>query len=137
MKTTIELNNTPITIESIFAGTKNSLWDAKKEQHHIVSVSANNKTISFNFWTSIAQPTIDSEDYLLDAFYCFISDGMSADMSFNEFCNELGYDVYSDDDKQTASTIYSACRDNFIKLEQLSIGDIYDVCNELQDKYDL
>ena len=39
MKTTIELNNTPITIESIFAGTKNSLWDAKKEQHHIISVS--------------------------------------------------------------------------------------------------
>ena len=86
-------------IESEFVGKENSNWDNNsKDRHHLITVKDTNpesdKSISFNFWTSKANPKITKREELLDALECFFSDAEFGDYGdFYDFCNEMGYNV--------------------------------------------
>ena len=129
MKTTFK----NFSITSTFKGDKVALWDDKQQNYnnHTITVT-NTETkhkISFEFWGSIIKPEVKTEDELLNAFYCFISDAVSGTYSFNEFCGEFGYD----EDSRTAEKTWKSCKKSLEKLNKIYNGDVYDLANELQE----
>jgi len=119
-------------IESEFKGDKLSPWsDAKYKNYnnHIIKVynKITKKRISFEFWESIE---ITTEDQLLNAFECLISDAISGNQNetFEEFCQEFGYD----EDSRQAEKTYKECKKSYDKIKRISDIDIYDLYKALQ-----
>lgn len=129
MKTTFK----NFSINSTFKGDKIAPWNDNQQNYnnHIITVT-NTETkqkTSFEFWGSIVNPEVKTENELLNAFYCFISNAVSGTYSFDEFCGEFGYD----EDIRTAEKTWKACKKSLEKLNKIYKGDIYDLVNELQE----
>lgn len=133
MKTTYK--NFKIT--SIFLGDK--CWNADERQknynNHIVTVinMELHKKIDFEFWGSIVNPKIRTEQELLFAFYCFLSDGDSSRYGFSEFCSEFGYD----EDSRKAYRTFKDCEKSLKKAEMIGIYESMacDIINDLSENY--
>lgn len=134
MKTTIETKTAgSITIDSEYFGNKKANWNGRDNYHnHKVKVIHNKKSFSFDFWGSIANPEIANDQENVFAFYCALSDGLSAKESFKEFCGNFGYD----EDSRTAERVYKACEKSLAKVERVFDCDLYDLINEIQETWD-
>ena len=134
MKTTYK--NFKIT--STFLGDK--CWNADEGQNnynnHLVTVTNMDlhKKTAFEFWGSIKNPEIKTEQELLFSFYCFLSDGECSRYGFSEFCLEFGYD----EDSRKAYRIYKACQKSLKKAERIGINEnlACDIMNDLQENYE-
>lgn len=135
MKTTITTATAgQITINSEYKGDKIAPWSTGmrgNDARHIVSVTNGGKRFSFDFWGSIAKPEVKTKEENIFAFYCALSDAISAKESFESFCSEFGYDI----DSRKAEKIYKACEKTLSKVERVFTCDIYDLINEIQEKY--
>jgi len=136
MKTTINTKTAgQITINSNYTGNK--LWPADDSQrnynHHKITVTNNNKKLSFDFWGSIVNPIIDSESDNISALYCFLSDAIAGSETFTDFCSNCGYD----EDSRKAYKTYQTCQKTYAKFERVFNCSGYDLINELQENYDL
>lgn len=129
MKTTFK----NFLINSTFKGDKVAPWSDKQQNYNNHTITVTNtdtkQKISFEFWGSIMKPEVKTEDELLYAFYCFVSDAVSGNYSFNEFCGEFGYD----EDSRKAEKTWKACKKSLEKLNKIYNGDVYDLANELQE----
>ena len=92
------------------------------------------KKTAFEFWGSIKNPEIKTEQELLFSFYCFLSDGECSRYGFSEFCLEFGYDENS----RKAYRIYKACQKSLKKAERIGINEnlACDIMNDLQENYE-
>lgn len=92
------------------------------------------KKTAFEFWGSIANPEISTEQKLLFAFYCFLSDGECSRYGFSEFCSELGYD----EDSRKAYKTFKACEKSLKKAERIGIDEdmACEIMNDLQENYE-
>lgn len=63
------------------------------------------KSLEFEYWASISHPEIQSEEDLISALKCCISDGISGLLDFEDFCSEFGYNSDSISDKK----VYDSC----------------------------
>jgi hypothetical protein len=118
-------------VKASFKGTKKAEWSSDNFNNHMVTVTnteTGNKA-TFEFWASSAHPELNREYDILNAFYCFISDAVSGSYSFENFCNELGYDT----DSRATEKIYRKCKKSLEKLNKIYDGDIYELANELQE----
>ena len=137
MKTTIETKTAgEIKINSVYLGDKlwkidNSFSHLKNYNNHRVTVTNNGKKYSFEYWASIAETKIKDEQGNVFAFYCSLSDGISAMDSFEDFCREFGYDT----DSRNAERIYKSCVKTLNKLERVFDCDLYDLINEIQERW--
>ena len=132
MKTTIETTAAGlITINSNFLGNKN--WSANEQNwnNHKITILHNGKKTSFDFWGSIQNPEITTDEENIFALYCFISDSEAASKSFSDFCSEFGYD----EDSRRAEKIYKSCEKSLEKFNRVFSCDLYDLINELQETY--
>ena len=137
MKTSIETKTAGlIVINSEYLGNKE--WHVEKGSkmpsnwnNHKVKVTHNKKSFSFDFWGSIVNPEISNDQENVFAFYCALSDGLSAKDSFENFCSEFGYD----EDSRNAERIYKACEKSLKKIERVFDCDLYDLINEIQEDY--
>lgn len=116
-------------------GEKASEWSSN---YHIVTVksSATGKKTSFDFFCSVAHPTFEGEYDVLNAFYCFASDAESGLYSFEDFCAEFGYDLYTHDGWIKARKIWLACKrayKKFIRMSGYNESEFYDFLNELAE----
>ena len=118
----------------------NKCWNADEKQqnynNHIVTViniDLHKKT-AFEFWGSIMNPEISTEQELLFAFYCFLSDGQGSRYGFSEFCSEFGYD----EDSRKAYKIFKACEKSLKKAERIGIDEdmACEIMNDLQENYE-
>lgn len=129
MKTTFK----NFLINSTFKGDKVAPWSDKQQNYNNHTITVTNteteQKISFEFWGSIMKPEVKTEDELLNAFYCFVSDAVSGNYSFNEFCGEFGYD----EDSRKAEKTWKACKKSLENLNKIYNGDVYDLANELQE----
>jgi len=66
------------------------------------------------------QPELTTHDDLLNAFHCFISDGVSGQQEFEYFCQDFGYD----EDRRKAHEIWRGCKKSLSKIERLIDEDI-------------
>lgn len=120
-------------VKTSFKGDKASNWDKTNFNNHMVKVinTDTKQSITFEFWCSIAQPQFKDETSVLNALYCFVSDATCGYESFEEFCNNLGYNP----DSKANEKIYKACKKSLTKLQKIYDGNIYDLANELNECY--
>ena len=125
-------------ITSTYKGNK--CWNAddkmKNYNNHTVTVynTVTKKRTSFDFWSSIMNPEISTEQELAFAFYCFLSDGQGARYGFDNFCMEFGYD----NDSMKAYHTFKACEKSMQKAERIGIDEDFciEMLNDLQEKYE-
>lgn len=130
---TIKASYKNFLITAVFKGDKprewgNGITNANNYKVTVKNTKTGAKT-KFNFWASIAKPKIEKEYDVLNAFYCFVSDSVSGGQSFEEFCDELGYNTNS----ITARKTWKACKKSLLKLGNIYDGDIYTLANELSE----
>lgn len=97
----------------------------------VINTESGDKT-SFDFYGSThdynnAITEIKGED-LLQAFECFVSDSIAGLESFEDFCDNFGYD----NDSRAAERIYKECVKSSNKAKLVIDSDLYDFANELQ-----
>lgn len=95
------------------------------------------KRTSFSFYGSIAdfeagKIALEGQD-LIFALYCFLSDGLSGQESFSDFCGNFGYD----EDSRTAERIHKECVKSLDKLGRIGLtaSNLSDLLNHLQEKH--
>lgn len=124
-----------ITINSDFKGDK--LWknsSSKQENwnNHLITVTHNKKRLSFDFWGSIMNPENKTEQEVVSAFYCFLSDSCAGNETFENFCSDLGYDP----DSRTAERIHKQCISSLAKFSRVFDCDLYELVNEIQETWE-
>jgi hypothetical protein len=139
MTTTIQFNGVSFAVSAslVSSGVPFPYEKNSRPQHnkYRVSVVCNNIRRSFSYFDSVANYMANkkelSESDLKEAFYCFVSDSVSGENSFEDFCSEFGYDS----DSRTAEKIWRACGRSYGKLKSLLPPDvdIYDLLNYLID----
>ena len=129
MQTTINYNGIEITLIGKYVG-KATPWDKTLIKHeHIISVGIDDEHIEFEYYTNYKM--LDEDD-LREAFYCFLSDGISYVESedIDDFQNNFGYTKVSE-----CLKAYNECKEAYEKWSELTNIDIYDIANWLQEKY--
>ncbi len=121
-------------ITATYTGSKAAPWSGNTENynHHVVTVrnTETGKKTSFDFWASIANPVLETEYDIINAFYCFLSDACSGSETFRDFCGDFGYD----EDSRTAERVWKACKRAAAKFERIAPGvDLYDLINSMED----
>ena len=135
----METNFKGLNLSSRFEGEKRAIFDDGKhyppseDRHHVITVEYNGNEAEFDYYPSIAHPSIDTEKELLEAFRCFLSDAECGSMSLDDFANEL----YGGEGKisQIIKT-HEACQKSYYDfLELMCIGDsdFYDKYSELME----
>lgn len=133
MKTKINTQTAGIiTINSEFLGDKSWGSDPQNYNNYKVTVSNGTKSFSFDFWGSIMNPEISNDQENVFALYCALTDGIRSKDGFENFCGEFGYNV----DSRKAEKIFKTCEKTLEKLERVFDCDLYDLINEIQEKYD-
>ena len=101
-----------IQISSVWAQTKNPLWDSDKSRtycHHKISLQVGtSKKVYFDYWQSLSHPNIETESDLKTALNCFLSDAMAGTLTYDDFRCEFGYDP--DESPKKNLTIYRLCQ---------------------------
>lgn len=134
MKTIINTNTAGrIVINSTFKGDKPWFNSGVPTNYnnHAITVFHSGKRFSFDFWGSQMNPEISSDEENIFAFYCFLSDSVSGEMSFEDFCNEFGYDS----DSRSAEKTHKLCAKSMKKYNRVFPECPYELINELSDTY--
>jgi hypothetical protein len=125
-------------IKASYKGNKKAEWSEDNFNNHMVKVTntETQQSITFEFWASIAEPELKKEYDILNAFYCFVSDALAGNDSFEDFCGNFGYDT----DSRKAEKIHRKCKKSYEKLLKLYDGNIdyklrsiYNLANELSE----
>jgi hypothetical protein len=119
------------TVSAVYIGNKSASWANDNWYNSRVTVynRETKKRTMFDFWGSLMNPELRTRYDLLNAFYCFVSDAVSGNQSFHDFCREYGYD----EDSIKARNTWLACKKSLEKAKRVLDTDIYDVCNELSE----
>lgn len=119
-------------IKAEFRGDMVAPWNGNNYNYHkvIVKNAETGATTSFDFWASIARPELNRERDVLNAFYCFVSDAVAGAGSFDDFCDEFGYNS----DSIKALKTFRACEKSYNKFSRVSnfnIDEMYSFLDEL------
>ncbi len=137
MTTKIQINDEEsLEISSKLTGTAKRFSAPRQYNNNVFAVTVTNGGMAetFDYHISIPDPekgkkALSDEDHIL-AFYCFLGDAISGSQSCEVFCTEFGYD----EDSRKAEKIWKACQEAARKADNLSIGDLYQVSNYIQEK---
>lgn len=139
MRTTINYNGTEIKLSSKWAGTACPWDDGYVKQHHKVLVRIGDvhttfRHTTFNYYCNDYEL---NEDGLREAFYYFLSDGIAYRNAKDifDFADEFGYDKY--EDLKRLKKAWKGCMAAYDKWTKLCDIDIYDICNWMQEEYEL
>lgn len=99
----------------------------------IKNIETNDST-SFDYYGSThdynnAITELKGED-LLRSFDCFVSDALAGYDSFEDFCDNFGYD----NDSRAAEKLYKECIKSMNKAQLVIDSNLYDFANELQER---
>lgn len=105
--------------------------------HFRITVSSIFGLEQFDFYGSSSdcekgKKTLNDDD-LKNALRCIVDDALYGNMSFEEFCDELGYD----DDSCTAYRMYKACIKTSGKLQNVitnNSDEWYTIINDLNEE---
>jgi hypothetical protein len=139
MKTIYNFKNYSVTAKLKAKGVQFPFDTEGSYNHNKFLISVKNNATgdrtSFYFFGSVndynnGKVELNEED-LKHAFYCLISDSLSAVNDFEDFCSEFGYNT----DSRTAERIYKGCKKQYNKAIKLvdNESDLYDLANELND----
>lgn len=117
----MKANFNNVQVKSVFLGDKVARWNTNNYNNSRVTVKNldTGVKIKFDFWGSIMEPTLETEQDLIEALYCFMSDAQSGTMEFDDFCSEFGYELDSIKVKKT----WKACKKSLDKAKLLIVCD--------------
>jgi len=134
MKKTIQTQSAgQIEISNKFLNNK--LWtnsNVHNFNNHKIKVKTEHGTIFFDFWASLHNPEINTDNEIIYTLYCFLSDAAATEQSYTDFCTEFSYEL----DKKSLK-VYKACEKLNAKFNKIFTCDLYNLLNELQNTYDL
>lgn len=101
-----------------FVGVKAAPFDSNNTNQNTIIVTNcdTRKWTMFDFWGSRVNPEINSRADAINAFECFLSDVDVGNMTFEEFCNEFGYDTNS----RKAKKIHRLCQKSAKKFDRIN-----------------
>lgn len=122
------------TITSYYRGDKCWNCDSKNYNNHIITVyntETKSKT-SFEFWESLKESEIKTEEQLVNAFECFLSDALAYIQArdIDDFSREFGYEKVTE-----CLRAYNGCKKAAKKAKRV-VGDedrLCDLINEIND----
>jgi hypothetical protein len=141
MKYTIETQGKTFTVSAKFIKAINGFPNCDKNENEphnqfLVSVNHNGITRRFSFYGSthdynngiVELNEVDTRETL----QCFISDALAATNTFDEFCNEFGYD----EDSRKAYRIFKLCEKTLTKTQELGLSedDLANIWNDLNER---
>ena len=133
MATTIKFQGTEIKLTSKYQGVAHPWGEKWEKNHYMVFVTINGTKVQFEYYCNDVSPL--KVDALINAFYCFLSDGIAYNNArdIDDFASEFGYDKVSD-----LLKAYDGCKDAWEKWQAIC-GDIdgYELANWLQETYNL
>ena len=132
MATTIKYHGTEIKLTSKYQGVAYPWGEKYQKNHYRVFITINGEKVQFEYYTNAVSPL--KKDELINAFYCFLSDGIAYDNAkdMNDFQSEFGYTKVSE-----CMKAYNGCKDAYDKWASLCDINIYNICNWMQKKYEL
>ena len=118
-------------VKATYKGDKKAIWSDDNFNNHMVKVTNTDtkQSITFEFWASIMNPELNTEEEILEAFYSFVNDALSGIETFENFCSELGYNT----DSRKARSVWRACQRANNKIKKIYDDDIYNLASELQE----
>jgi len=135
MNTTLKLQNTSIELTAKLNASGVYFPNSNTTTLHnefLIFVKHGKTKFSFRFYDSQANfnKGIEqlSEEDILNAFYCFLSDAVAAEDIFADFCSNFGYTERSG----TSKAIYRLCQKSNAKAKKI-FSDVCDACNELSE----
>jgi len=138
MKYTNQENEISIDVESTFEETRKGFPNDKRDQnyhnHFKITVSSMHGSETFDYYGSQFDcekgKKVLTDDDLKGALRCIVNDALYGNMSFEEFCGELGYD----EDSCRAVRIHKACQNSSGKLQNVILeSDWYTIVNDLNE----
>lgn len=136
-KSTFSVCNQNFTVSAkmVAEGIKfpfSSTSDWTKHNKFKITIRTNGLSCSFFFFDSHDSYTrlIKQLDHssLASAFYSFLLDAQSGELSFDVFCSDLAYEY-----NHHAGKVYQACVKSFKKLERITSISACDLINDLQE----
>lgn len=137
MKTNIEFQEVLFIISAkLIDSGVNFPYCTDKTLHdkYLISVVCGETKINFTYYDSAfafqsGKRELDESD-LKNAFYCFVSDAISGEMSFEDFCSEFGYNYNT-----RSRSVWRTCGKHAYKLDILLPDSIdkYDLANYLNE----
>jgi hypothetical protein len=118
-----------------FPNTINDKYDGQHNQF-LITVKHNGIVRRFSFYGSTADYNAGikelTEADTKDAFKCFIEDAISGDMTFDDFCDNMGYDT----DSRIAERIWELCKKALVKAHDLRLNydDLCEIANDLNER---
>ena len=133
--TKFNFSNVQISMSANCKGSVYNVWGDKMTHYKfIVTIRTANGKGTFSFYDSFANyqkgiTELDADE-LQNALDCYLSDAMAYEntQSFDEFCNEFGYDPY--EDTQRAKKAFNGCKRQYTNAIRL-FGDVDTICNVL------
>lgn len=116
-------------------GFPNNKSDQSYHNHFKIILTTESGTTKHDYYGSAhdcsKSKTTLTDDDLKGALRCIVDDALYGQMSFEEFCNELGYD----EDSRSAEKIHDACAKTNEKLCSIGIcgDDLYTIVNDLSE----
>lgn len=118
-------------ITSVYKGTKNWNMNINNYNNHMIYITnkETNKRCAFEYWNSIAEGEIKTEEGLICALFCFINDSIHALDDLEYFIDEFGYEY------KEGKKAYNQCCKSLEKYHRVFTEDIEDILTDLIDNY--
>ena len=132
-------NNIGIDVTSTFTewvkGFPCDKKDVNYHGHFKITLTTESGSDSFDFYGSAfdagKNKTEMTDDDLMSALECIISDALTGIYSFEEFCSEFGYD----EDSRSAERMHKACEDTYNRIVAIGISEdeMYEIVNDINE----
>jgi hypothetical protein len=115
-----------IRISSEWTDSNPNMIDSRNMNHYKVTLRRGRKQMSLYFSMGYG---LRGEPDAASVIDCLVSDSYAADVDFEDWCSEFGYDV----DSRKAEYTYKICVRQGIKLKRFLGSELYDeVMNEVE-----
>lgn len=120
-------------LRAILTQKKNVTWKDEQDRthcHYVIRVKNTDTKLlcTFDYWTSLIKPEINSDKEILQAFGCFLDDCLVATDTLENFISHNDFKT-----NKEASRAYAICARSLKKINRLYDNSLADLANELQE----
>ena len=128
------INGQPVSVSSklIQEGKTQDFNNRLKCNVFRVSVKTDLGKTSFTYGSSHndwQNGKIELDDHVFP-LYCFLSDALSGDLPWEEFCKDLGFN----EDSRKDFKVWKECKKSLAKAQSV-FSDVYEAINDLQEQF--
>jgi len=119
MDTILKLKDSEIAINGVFRGFKQSTWGVDHHYHHLITLTYEGVSISFDYWI----PALNTVDDLESAFKDFLADAFVGVLTYEEFCSKFDHDP----DKESSKRAHLHGIMTFDLYKTLGLNEVLDL----------